>query len=116
MDWNLKYVLVGVLTLVISVTVILVASWWIFCDLHGSAESRVLGTGLAQGVLLFEPRLQISLSADWRLLLAQEKAGPRSYRWVDRLRGIVPIPIDRAMELIARRGFPSTQPERNNTK
>jgi hypothetical protein len=115
-DWNLNYVLAGFTALVIAVTVILLASWWIFRDLHGSAESRILGTGPAQPVLPHEPRLQTSPSADWRLMLAEEKAALQSYRWVDRSRGIVRIPIEREMELIAQRGFPAAKPEGRNTK
>jgi len=115
-DWNLNYVLVGFVALIISVTAILAASWWIFRDFRGSAESRVLGTGPAQPVLPPETRLQIAPSADWRLMLEQEKAALQSYRWVDRSRGIVRIPIEREMELIAQRGFPAAKPERSNTK
>jgi hypothetical protein len=115
-DWNLTHVAVAFLTLVIAVIIIIAASWWIFRDLHSSAEGRVLGTGPAQPALPPEPRLQISPSADWTLMLEQEKAVLHSYRWVDRSRGIVRIPIDREMELIAKRGFPAPKPEKGQGK
>src|SRR5262249_52991594 len=46
-DWNLNYVVWGAITLVIAVTVMCTASWWIFRTFQSWAESRVLGTALA---------------------------------------------------------------------
>jgi hypothetical protein len=40
---------------------------------------------------------------------AREEAEMESYRWVDRSRGIVSIPIERAMSLIIERGIPPTK-------
>ena len=115
-DWNLIHIAWAFLTLVIAVIIILAGSWWIFRDFHRSAESRVLGTGPAQPALPPEPRLQILPSADWTLMMEQEKAALHSYRWVDRSRGIVRIPIDRAMELIVQHGFPAPKPEKGKSK
>jgi hypothetical protein len=47
-------------------------------------------------------RLQIN---DFRL---QEEQTLYSYGWIDRQAGLVRIPIDRAMELVAERGLPTT--------
>jgi hypothetical protein len=110
-DWDLKYVIWGAITLAISVSVIVAGSWWIFRNFENSAATRVLGTAPAQPLLPPEPRLQISPSADWRLMFEQERAALNSYGWVDRSRGIVRIPIDREMELIAQRGFPAAKAE-----
>jgi hypothetical protein len=115
-DWNLNYPLWGGITLVIAVAVILAGSWWIFRDFQRSAASRVLGTALAQPVLPPEPRLQISPSADWAEMFARERAILHSYGWVDRSRGIVHIPIERAMEMIAQHGLPTPNSEGGNTK
>jgi|ERR1051326_5022476 hypothetical protein len=115
-DWNLNYVLWGFITLVVSVAIILVASWWIFREFHDTAQSRVLGTAPAQPVFPAEPRLEISPSADWSLMFAEERATLQSYRWVDRSRGIVRIPIERAMEIIAQRGFRGAKAEGGNAK
>jgi len=41
---------------------------------------------------------------------AAEDAALHSYGWVDRRAGIVRIPIDRAMELVAKRGLPAHVP------
>jgi len=53
-----------------------------------------------------EPRLQVSPAQDWQKLRAAEDAVLNSYGWVDQEAGIVRIPIDRAIELLAERGLP----------
>jgi hypothetical protein len=53
-----------------------------------------------------EPRLQVNAPLDLQHWRAQEDSILTNYDWVDRNNGIVRIPIDRAMELIARRGVP----------
>ena len=52
------------------------------------------------------PRLQVSPRTDLAKLRAAEEKELQTYRWVDREKKIVSIPIDRAMELIAERGLP----------
>jgi hypothetical protein len=49
-----------------------------------------------------EPRLQTAPAADLRALRAAEDAELHGYGWVDRQAGVVHIPIERAMELVAR--------------
>lgn len=39
-----------------------------------------------------------------------EEAGLNTYRWVDRKKGIVSIPIARAMQILAQRGIPPANP------
>ena len=43
-------------------------------------------------------------------LRRREESRLTSYAWVDREQGVVRIPIDRAMEVLAERGFPAPQP------
>lgn len=52
------------------------------------------------------PRLQVDAPADLAAMRAQEDRILGSYGWVDRSAGKVRIPIDRAMDLVAQRGFP----------
>ena len=54
-----------------------------------------------------EPDLQVASSRDYQEMRAAEEAQLRSYRWVDRDAGIAAIPIERAMEILARRGLPA---------
>lgn len=54
-----------------------------------------------------EPRLQVLPSADLERLRAEEAARLEKYAWVDRPAGVVRIPIERAIEVLAERGLPS---------
>lgn len=54
-----------------------------------------------------EPRLQSDPAADLRRWRAEEDAGLRGYSWADRERGVIRLPLDRAMELVLQRGFPA---------
>jgi hypothetical protein len=54
-----------------------------------------------------EPRLEVSPQQDLRQIRAAEMALLHSYGWVDRQAGIVRIPIERAIELLAARGLPA---------
>jgi len=56
-----------------------------------------------------EPRLQVDPSQSLKEVLAAEEAALKSYGWVDRRRGFVRIPIDRAMELLVARQGPATK-------
>ena len=51
-----------------------------------------------------EPRVQPNESAELRRLLAEQRARLEGYAWADRDRKRVKIPIDRAMQLIVRKG------------
>ncbi|MCL5742512.1 MAG: hypothetical protein M1541_01100 [Acidobacteria bacterium] len=59
-----------------------------------------------------EPRLQFAEQADLRDERRTEDAILNSYGWVDRKAGVVRIPIDRAMDLLAERGLPAREAKR----
>lgn len=54
-----------------------------------------------------EPRLQADPAVDLQLLHEREYERLHRYAWADEQEGIVRIPIERAMELIAERGLPT---------
>lgn len=58
-----------------------------------------------------EPRLQESPVRDMAELDARQRALLESYGWVDRQKGVVRIPIDRGIELMATRGLRAAPPE-----
>jgi hypothetical protein len=58
-----------------------------------------------------EPRLQSAPVKDLAAFRAQEDAILNSYGWVDREKGIVRIPVDRAMEVVAKEGLPVRKQE-----
>jgi hypothetical protein len=60
--------------------------------------------------------LQVSPPDDLAKFRAEEAAALNSYGWVDQDKGIVRMPIDRAMDLVLQRGLPARQPsERGKT-
>lgn len=60
-----------------------------------------------------EPRLQRTPVLDLKAFRAQEDKVLDSYAWIDQPRGIVRIPIDRAIDVLAARGIaPVTQASR----
>lgn len=61
------------------------------------------------------PRLQTNPQADLAGFAAAEEKRLHSYGWVDQDAGIVHIPIERALELIAERGLPTRGPGTNNS-
>jgi len=53
-----------------------------------------------------EPRLEENERTELRSYSEEEEKKLATYDWVDKSKGIVRIPIDRAMELIVQRGLP----------
>jgi len=53
------------------------------------------------------PQLEETPALDWQRELAAEEQVLGSYGWVNEKGGIVRIPIDRAIDLIAQRGLPA---------
>ena len=57
-----------------------------------------------------EPRLEPYPLAPRLKLRAEEEETLTSYGWVDKNRGLVRLPIERAMELLVQRGLPPAKP------
>ncbi len=57
-----------------------------------------------------EPRLEPHPLAPRLKLRAEEEAILTSYGWVEKDRGLVRLPIDRAIELLVQRGLPPAKP------
>jgi hypothetical protein len=56
-------------------------------------------------------RLQIDAPNELRQLRAAEETALNGYGWVDKDAGIVKIPVDRAMEILAKKGLPARKQE-----
>ncbi len=69
--------------------------------------------GSARQTLPPEPRLQESPSQDLANVRRNTDAELNKYSWIDKQNGIVAIPIDRAMELMAQRGVPPQKASAN---
>ena len=61
------------------------------------------------------PQLQINPALDFEQFRAAEDAQLNSYGWVDKKAGVIRIPIERAMDLIAERGLPTRGPGTQNS-
>jgi hypothetical protein len=55
------------------------------------------------------PRLEISPEADGLEIEAKAKAMLRGYAWSDKAKGRARVPIERAMELLQKQGWPDKQ-------
>jgi hypothetical protein len=55
-----------------------------------------------------QPRLETNERVEIRDFRLKEEQTLNSYGWVDEKAGVVRIPIDRAMQLLAQRGLPTT--------
>jgi hypothetical protein len=53
-----------------------------------------------------EPRLQPDSMRDLEQIRGAEMKHLESYGWIDRAHGVVHIPIERAMQIVAQRGLP----------
>jgi len=80
--------------------------WWLF-DYFAARTAQLdqprspLASSSPRESLPPEPRLQVSPAQDLKELRAAEDAMLHSYGWVDQQAGVVRIPIERAMELLA---------------
>jgi hypothetical protein len=114
-DVNIRGVLIFVGVMLVSALIIHVALY--FMELHfkhrelkekGLRSQDQIRSAVARGVPTFpEPRLQLSPPADMANFRAKEEAELTSYGWIDKNSGLVRIPIQRAMEIVAKQGLPA---------
>jgi len=96
--------------LVAVVAVCLVLTLWLF-DFFASRADREQPpvSPLARGADQRppEPRLQEVPMKDIREMRAEEEVVLKTYGWVDKDKGVVRVPIEKAMEMIAKEGLPT---------
>ena len=98
------------IALVLVVVLSQLGLWWLFSTFT-RRESRLSPpvTALVRTQAPTEPpepRLQNNPQADMRMMREKEDTVLNHYGWVDANRGVVRIPIDRALDLVAERGLP----------
>ncbi|MGH7899256.1 MAG: hypothetical protein ACREQQ_14975 [Candidatus Binatia bacterium] len=69
-------------------------------------EHPALPLAAADNQIPPEPRLQVIEPEDLAVVLAEEDELLDGYGWVDKEKGTVRIPIERAMELVIKEGLP----------
>jgi hypothetical protein len=110
-DVNVRGIVVFGLGLVIAAVLIHLLMWWLLNTLtvREAVQERPLSPlAVRPGESVPpEPRLQISPTQDMQALRAAEETLLHSYGWVDQPAGVVRIPIERAMQVLVERGFPT---------
>ena len=100
--------------LAIATALVSVAMWGLFRYFEASQDRRqepvspMVAANLKRTPR--EPRLEPNPLAPRLAARVHEDAVLTSWGWVDRNAGVARIPIDRAMELLARRGLPAAKP------
>jgi len=108
-DGDARHIVLTGAGILITAAVLVTLIYFYFHFLaHRSARLSppVLPMNLHGDVVPPEPRLQASPARDLRDLRVYEDAVLQKYAWIDKSRGRVGIPVDRAMELLAQRGIP----------
>lgn len=108
-DFHPKNVVVFALSL--AVTVIVVG--WVCYELFGFFSRIEMKTQAPPSPLAISPRpvpgphLLVRPGEDLKRLRAAEDALLNSYGWIDRDKGLVHIPIGRAIDILAQKGLPT---------
>jgi hypothetical protein len=72
-----------------------------------SREETSVANTVEPTKLFPEPQLQKTPIPDLKAIRAEEDKLLNGYAWVDQPKGVVRIPVDRAIEVLAQRGLPS---------
>jgi hypothetical protein len=72
-----------------------------------SREETSVANTVEPAKLFPEPQLQKTPLLDLKAIRAEEDKLLNGYAWVDAPKGVVRIPVDRAIEVLAKRGLPS---------
>ncbi|HQU47234.1 MAG TPA: hypothetical protein PK867_30805 [Pirellulales bacterium] len=111
-DVHSKPLMLSALGLAAAVALVCLFLIWFFDRLEGWAHRRdpqlspLVGSQVAP-----PPRLQENPAGDLKRMRAAEDQALYSYRWIDKERGVVQLPVERAMELLLEEGLPKTKAE-----
>jgi hypothetical protein len=72
-----------------------------------SREETSVANTVEPTKLFPEPQLQKTPIPDLKAIRAEEDKLLNGYAWVDQPKGVVRIPVDRAIEVLAKRGLPA---------
>jgi hypothetical protein len=112
-DVDVRRILGFGLGLLVTAVAVHVLVWLLFLYFSGREAARLApASPLSAGQdarVPPEPRLQTNPREDLRELRAREDELLTNYAWVDKTAGIVRIPIEEAMKIIANRGLPTRQ-------
>jgi len=102
-----KFAIGLIITAIFSAGLVLGIFQYLLHREGGVPASRIESPAQDARQLPPEPRLEEVPALDLQQMRAAEDQVLHNYAWLDQANGIVRIPIDRAMELIAQRGLPA---------
>jgi hypothetical protein len=108
-DANVRDLTLFAVFMFLTLVVVLIAMWGVSRYFSRHQTLGPPASPFAQGRPMpapGQPRLQVFPRQDLQHMLAQQNEILNTYGWVDPKRGIVRIPIDRAMDLLLQRGLP----------
>jgi hypothetical protein len=107
-DVNIRGIVVFAAGLLVTAIVIHLGLYWLL-ELYRAESPREAPVAGAPRVeeQVPEPRLRISPRVDLEEMRAAQERQLTTYGWLDKEKQTVRIPIDRAMELLAKRGLPA---------
>jgi len=100
---------VGLITIGVAAFIV---AFYNYLERHEAIEKTArypMAAGIARPLPL-PPRLQTYPFQDIKSLRQEERRLLDTYEWVDKNKGIVRIPIDRAIDVLAEKGLPYRQP------
>jgi hypothetical protein len=103
---SVRLIVVSLAFLAVFTFLVFVLVIGIFNYLHSEYRTAE-AERLARPVIPPEPRIEAEPFRQLQTLRAREDHILNSYAWVDQKAGIVRIPVDRAIDLLAQQGLPS---------
>jgi len=107
-DIDIRHTFITGVSVLVGIWVVILLLYFLFAYL-ANERARSSPPPLpfhAQGILPPEPRLQPAPHKDLLALRARDTWELSHYYWLDKKKGTVAIPIDRAMDILAARGIP----------
>lgn len=101
--WAIGKFAIGLVAICVISVVMLLGLYKFF---QSQEESTVANT-IQPRKIFPQPQLQQTPVVDLKTIRAEEEQYLTSYAWVDQPKGIVRIPIDQAIDILAKRGLPS---------
>lgn len=101
---------IGIFLLVLALTIVgvLLVSMWLYDYSAGRLARTQPSAPLTKPIPPPGPHLQVAPTKEMGQLRRAEDAILARYGWIDRPTGVVRIPIDRAIQLLAERGLPAS--------
>ena len=111
-DVNVRVPAMVVIGLAVLTAVGMIVSWLVFD--HYSARQRAAAKPASPLAATLPkeppaPQLQVDPRLDLKKLRSEEEQILSSYGWMDKNTGVVRIPIDRAIQILAEKGLPARQ-------